>query len=96
MYPTAEVAGSSGPFGDNYSVIKECEDVAALVEKTGTQNIFGAELRSHHRSARQPGHPESSQCRALRAGSLCQRINPRIVGASIRTGNRGKARSRKH
>ena len=41
MYPTAEVAGSSGPFGDNYSVIKECEDVAALVEKTGTQNIFG-------------------------------------------------------
>ncbi|MGO8723765.1 MAG: alpha/beta fold hydrolase [Acidimicrobiales bacterium] len=39
--PDRRGRGLSGPFGDNYSVIKECEDVAALVEKTGTQNIFG-------------------------------------------------------
>ena len=39
--PDRRGRGFSGPFGDNYSVIKECEDVAALVEKTGTQNIFG-------------------------------------------------------
>ena len=39
--PDRRGRGLSGPFGDNYSVIKECEDVAALVEKTGAQNIFG-------------------------------------------------------
>jgi pimeloyl-ACP methyl ester carboxylesterase len=39
--PDRRGRGLSGPFGANYSVIKECEDVAALVEKTGTQNIFG-------------------------------------------------------
>jgi pimeloyl-ACP methyl ester carboxylesterase len=39
--PDRRGRGLSGPFGDNYSVIKECEDVAALVAKTGAQNIFG-------------------------------------------------------
>jgi pimeloyl-ACP methyl ester carboxylesterase len=39
--PDRRGRGLSGPCGDNYSVIKECEDVAALVEKTGTQSIFG-------------------------------------------------------
>jgi len=39
--PDRRGRGLSGPFGDNYSVIKECEDIAALVEKTGAQNIFG-------------------------------------------------------
>ncbi len=39
--PDRRGRGLSGPFGNNYSVIKECEDVAALVEKTGAQNIFG-------------------------------------------------------
>ena len=39
--PDRRGRGLSGPFGDNYSVIKECEDVAALVEATGAQNIFG-------------------------------------------------------
>jgi len=39
--PDRRGRGLSGSFGDNYSVIKECEDVAALVAKTGTQNIFG-------------------------------------------------------
>jgi pimeloyl-ACP methyl ester carboxylesterase len=39
--PDRRGRGLSGPFGDDYSVIKECEDVAALVEKTGAQNIFG-------------------------------------------------------
>jgi pimeloyl-ACP methyl ester carboxylesterase len=39
--PDRRGRGMSGPFGDSYSVIKECEDVAALVEKTGAQNIFG-------------------------------------------------------
>jgi len=39
--PDRRGRGLSGPFGDNYSVTKECEDVAALVEKTGAQNIFG-------------------------------------------------------
>jgi pimeloyl-ACP methyl ester carboxylesterase len=39
--PDRRGRGLSGPMGDNYSVIKECEDVAALVEKTEAQNIFG-------------------------------------------------------
>ena len=39
--PDRRGRGLSGPFGDNYSVIKECEDVAALVGKTGARNIFG-------------------------------------------------------
>jgi pimeloyl-ACP methyl ester carboxylesterase len=39
--PDRRGRGLSGPFGDNYSVVKECEDVAALVEETGARNIFG-------------------------------------------------------
>jgi pimeloyl-ACP methyl ester carboxylesterase len=39
--PDRRGRGKSGPFGDHYSVIKECEDVAALAEKTGAENIFG-------------------------------------------------------
>src|ERR1700678_3132907 len=39
--PDRRGRGMSGPFGSDYSVIKECEDVAALVEKTGAENIFG-------------------------------------------------------
>jgi pimeloyl-ACP methyl ester carboxylesterase len=39
--PDRRGRGRSGPFGDSYSVIRECEDVAALAEKTGAQNIFG-------------------------------------------------------
>ena len=39
--PDRRGRGLSGLFGDNYSLIKEWEDVAALVVKTGAQNIFG-------------------------------------------------------
>jgi pimeloyl-ACP methyl ester carboxylesterase len=33
--------GLSGPYGDNYSLTKECEDIQAIIDKTGAQNIFG-------------------------------------------------------
>lgn len=39
--PDRRGRGRSGSFGASYSEIKECENVAALVEKTGAQNIFG-------------------------------------------------------
>src|ERR1700678_4399433 len=39
--PDRRGRGMSGPFGDDYSVVRECEDVAALAESTKTQNIFG-------------------------------------------------------
>ena len=31
----------SGPFGNSYSVVRECEDIAALAEKSGAERIFG-------------------------------------------------------
>lgn len=33
--------GQSGPQGDAYTIIKECEDVRALQERTGAEYIFG-------------------------------------------------------
>ncbi|MGD1035296.1 MAG: alpha/beta hydrolase [Candidatus Dormibacteria bacterium] len=39
--PDRRGRGMSGPFGDSYSVIRECEDVGALAEKSGAERIFG-------------------------------------------------------
>jgi pimeloyl-ACP methyl ester carboxylesterase len=39
--PDRRGRGMSGSFGEQYSGAKECEDIAALVEKTGAENIFG-------------------------------------------------------
>jgi pimeloyl-ACP methyl ester carboxylesterase len=39
--PNRRGRGLSGPPGDHYSIAKECEDIAALIAKTGAQNIFG-------------------------------------------------------
>jgi pimeloyl-ACP methyl ester carboxylesterase len=39
--PDRRGRGLSGPFGDHYSVARDCEDVTALVEETGARNIFG-------------------------------------------------------
>ena len=39
--PDRRGRGLSGPHGNNYSLIKKCEDMQSLINKTGTQNIFG-------------------------------------------------------
>ncbi|SDN66733.1 Pimeloyl-ACP methyl ester carboxylesterase [Paenibacillus sp. yr247] len=39
--PDRRGRGLSGPHGDNYCLTRECEDMQALIKKTGTQNIFG-------------------------------------------------------
>jgi pimeloyl-ACP methyl ester carboxylesterase len=39
--PDRRGRGLSGPPGDGYNLRKECEDIEALVAKTGAQNIFG-------------------------------------------------------
>jgi len=39
--PDRRGRGLSGPPGENYSMKKECEDVEALVCKTGAYNLFG-------------------------------------------------------
>lgn len=38
--PDRRGRGLSGPHG-NYSLLKECEDMGAIIEKTGAKNIFG-------------------------------------------------------
>src|SRR4051812_9579801 len=39
--PDRRGRGLSGPHGDDYGLARECEDIQALVEQTGAQNIFG-------------------------------------------------------
>jgi pimeloyl-ACP methyl ester carboxylesterase len=39
--PDRRGRGLSGPFGQNYSIKKEIEDLEALIKKTGTHNVFG-------------------------------------------------------
>jgi len=39
--PDRRGRGLSGPFGDSYGMQTEVEDLGALLEKTGTQNVFG-------------------------------------------------------
>ncbi len=39
--PDRRGRGLSGPHGANYCLARECEDIEALVQKTGAQNIFG-------------------------------------------------------
>jgi pimeloyl-ACP methyl ester carboxylesterase len=39
--PDRRGRGMSGSFGEQYSVTKDCEDIAALVEHTGAERIFG-------------------------------------------------------
>jgi len=39
--PDRRGRGLSGPHGDHYGLDRECEDIKALVDKTGAQNIFG-------------------------------------------------------
>src|SRR5262249_3305203 len=39
--PDRRGRGLSGPFGEPYSVARDCEDIAALVKETGARNIFG-------------------------------------------------------
>jgi pimeloyl-ACP methyl ester carboxylesterase len=40
--PDRRGRGLSGPFGDNYSLSREVEDLEALLKKTGAKYIFGA------------------------------------------------------
>jgi pimeloyl-ACP methyl ester carboxylesterase len=39
--PDRRGRGLSGSAGDNYSIIRECEDLATLLNKTGAQFVFG-------------------------------------------------------
>ena len=39
--PDRRGRGLSGPAGDNYSVTKECEDLAAILQKTKARMVFG-------------------------------------------------------
>jgi pimeloyl-ACP methyl ester carboxylesterase len=39
--PDRRGRGLSGPHGNGYSLARECEDMQALVDQTGAQNIFG-------------------------------------------------------
>src|SRR5215216_3563526 len=39
--PDRRGRGLSGPAGDDYSYLKECEDLAALLKKTGARLVFG-------------------------------------------------------
>ncbi len=39
--PDRRGRGMSGPAGDDYSIQKECEDLDALIKKTGAQFMFG-------------------------------------------------------
>jgi pimeloyl-ACP methyl ester carboxylesterase len=39
--PDRRGRGLSGPYGDDYSIQKEIEDLDALLTKTGTHNVFG-------------------------------------------------------
>ena len=39
--PDRRGRGMSGPFGDNYGLGREVEDMDAMIKKTGTHNIFG-------------------------------------------------------
>ncbi len=39
--PDRRGRGLSGPFGDNYSLQREVEDMDALLKKTGSQYVFG-------------------------------------------------------
>jgi pimeloyl-ACP methyl ester carboxylesterase len=39
--PDRRGRGLSGPHGSNYSMAKECQDVRALLEKTGARFVFG-------------------------------------------------------
>src|SRR5262249_10074320 len=41
IIPDRRGRGRSGPFGTNYGIARECEDVDALVRKTGAANVFG-------------------------------------------------------
>jgi pimeloyl-ACP methyl ester carboxylesterase len=39
--PDRRGRGRSGPYGDQYSLQSECEDIDALLSKTGAHNVFG-------------------------------------------------------
>jgi pimeloyl-ACP methyl ester carboxylesterase len=39
--PDRRGRGRSGPFGDDYGLDKECEDLNALLGRTGARNVFG-------------------------------------------------------
>ena len=39
--PDRRGRGLSGPHGESYNLAKECEDIEAIVAKTGAQNLFG-------------------------------------------------------
>jgi pimeloyl-ACP methyl ester carboxylesterase len=39
--PDRRGRGLSGPFGEDYSIQKEVEDIDAIIKKTGSQNLFG-------------------------------------------------------
>ncbi len=39
--PDRRGRGLSGPFGDNYGIKREVEDMDAILKKTGAQNVFG-------------------------------------------------------
>jgi pimeloyl-ACP methyl ester carboxylesterase len=39
--PDRRGRGKSGPFGEGYGIAKDCEDVAALLQKTSATDVFG-------------------------------------------------------
>jgi len=41
IIPDRRGRGLSGPSGDNYSAVKECEDLAAVLQKAGARLVFG-------------------------------------------------------
>jgi pimeloyl-ACP methyl ester carboxylesterase len=41
IIPDRRGRGRSGPFGPDYGIARECEDIDALTKKTGATNVFG-------------------------------------------------------
>ena len=60
--PDRRGRGLSGPFGNDYSIQKEVEDMDALLTKTGAHNVFGVSSGGHHlppSGAHPARHPQS-------------------------------------
>jgi pimeloyl-ACP methyl ester carboxylesterase len=61
--PDRRGRGMSGTFGDNYSLVKDCEDIKAILDETNAQYIFGLSsgaIISLHTTLLFPGQVEKT------------------------------------
>jgi pimeloyl-ACP methyl ester carboxylesterase len=84
--PDRRGRGLSGPHGNNFSIMREVEDLQALITKTGARLTFGLSSGGAGGIAHGPGYTVAAENGAVRAAVFSPRLGAHGLGAAQGSG----------